>query len=78
MGRAAFSANADYLFGHFAYSGLNFAMNSGMNLALPIAEMEKFKVTFNIGAKDTLLIRSAGVENRASLVLAIGAENVIK
>ena len=78
LGRAAFSANADYLFGHFAYSGLNFAMNSGMNLALPIAEMEKFKVTFNIGAKDTLLIRSAGVENRASLVLAIGAENVIK
>lgn len=78
LGRAAFSASADYLFGHFAYSGLNFAMNSAMNLALPIAEMEKFKVAFNIGAKDTLFVRSSGVENRAGLVLAIGVENVIK
>lgn len=78
MGKVEMNANFDYLFGHFAYSGLNLAMNSALNFAVPIAEMEKFKVTFNFGAKDTLFLKSSGVENRAGLILAIGVENVVK
>lgn len=78
MGKVSMNLNADYLFGHFAYSGLNFAMNSALNFAIPIAEMEKFKVSFNFGAKDTLYLRSSGVENRTGLILAIGVENVVK
>ena len=78
LGKITMNMNADYLFGHFAYSGLNFAMNSALNFAIPIAEMEKFKVSFNLGAKDTLFLRSSGVENRTGLILAIGVENVVK
>lgn len=78
LGKLSLSANADWLFGHFAYGGLNYAMKSSLNMGLPIAEMEKFKVSFNLGAKDTLLVRDSGLENRLGLIIGIGVENVIK
>ena len=78
IGPLTLNANADWLFGHFASSDVNFAMKSALNMALPIAEMEKFKVTFNFGAKDTLFSRDTGFENRLGLIIGIGAENVIK
>lgn len=78
IGSLTISANADWLFGSFAYSDVNFAMKSALNMALPIAESEKFKVSFNLGAKDTLFARDTGLENRLGLIIGIGAENVIK
>ena len=47
-------------------------------MAFPYAEMEKVKLTFNIGVRDKILMKSSGFENRASIILAIGVENVIK
>lgn len=78
LGSAELSMNADYLLGHFAYDGLNFAMNSAINVAIPIMKMEKVQLNFNVGLKDTLYIKDSGVENRAGVILAIGAQNVIK
>ena len=70
--------NADYLLGHLVYDGLNFAMNSAINFTLPIMKMDKVQLNFNIGAKDTLFVKESGIENRAGIILAIGAQNVVK
>ncbi len=78
LGSAEFSMNADYLLGHFAYDNLNFALNSGLNFAIPIMTMDKVQLNFNLGVKDTLFVKESGIENRAGIVLAIGAQNVIK
>lgn len=78
LGKATLSLTADYLLGHLAYSDLNFAMNSSFNVAIPIAKMERVQLNFNAGVKDTLFIKDSGVENRAGIILAIGAQNVIK
>ena len=53
-------------------------MSAKVNFAIPIGEMQKVKLNLNVGLKDTLLIKADGIENRAGIVLAIGAENVIK
>lgn len=78
LGSIAFSGNYDYYLGHLAYSDLNSAMSAKVNFAIPIGEMQKVKLNLNVGLKDTLLIKADGIENRAGIVLAIGAENVIK
>ncbi len=78
LGGAEFTLNADYLLGHLAYDGLNFALNSAINFALPIMKMDKIQLNFNIGLKDTLFVKDSGIENRAGIILAIGAQNVIK
>lgn len=78
LGPAVLSMNADYLLGTLAYDGLKAGVNSAINLAIPMTTMEKLRITFNLGAKDTLFIKDSGIENRAGVVLAIGAENVIK
>ncbi len=78
IGKAVFSGHADYLLGHLATDDLKAAARGGLNLAMPIAEMEKVKVTFNMGLTDTLYVKESGIENRAGVILAIGAENVIK
>lgn len=78
LGETELSMNADYLLGHLAYDNLNFAMNGALNLAIPIMTMEKVRLNFNLGLKDTLYVKESGIENRAGLILAIGAQNVIK
>lgn len=78
VGSLALSGSYDYYLGHLAYSDLNSAMSAKLNLAIPIGEMQKVRMNFNIGLKDTLLIKTSGIENRACIVLAIGAENVTK
>lgn len=78
LGNAEFSLNADYLLGHLVYDGLNFAMNSAINFTLPIMKMDKVQLNFNIGVKDTLFVKESGIENRAGIILAIGAQNVVK
>lgn len=76
LGDVAFAFNYDYYLGHLAYEDLNVAMAAQVNFGFPIAEMDKVKLNFNLGLKDTFLMKTNGIENRAGIVLAIGAENV--
>lgn len=78
IGSAQFSLNADYYPGHFFYKDLNAAMGFGANICIPYAEMDRIKLTFNFGVKDYLFIKNNGIENRAKIIIAIGAENVIR
>ena len=49
------------------------------NALIPFAELEKVRLVFNFGARDTLLIlKSGGVENHLSAILGFGVENVIR
>lgn len=78
LGPATLSLNADYLLGTLAYDDLKAGVNSALNVSIPVAEMERVRLTFNLGVKDTLFVKESGIENRAGFVLAIGVENVIK
>ena len=49
-----------------------------MNVAIPFAELEKVKLNLNIGLRDKFFLKDEGMENRASLILAIGVENVVR
>ena len=46
--------------------------------AIPFAELEQVKLSLNIGLRDKVFMKETGLENRASIILAIGAENVGK
>lgn len=78
LGSATLSMSADYLLGTLAYGDLKAGINSKLNVAIPMTTMDKIKLTFNLGVKDTLFVKNSGIENRAGFILAIGAENVIK
>ncbi len=48
-------------------------------VSVPFAELERVKLVFNVGVRDTLLIKKQdGVENHASVILGFGVENVIR
>ena len=48
-------------------------------VSVPFAELERVKLVFNLGVRDTLLIKTKdGVENHASAILGFGVENVIR
>ena len=48
-------------------------------VSVPFAELERVKLVFNLGVRDTLLIKNQdGVENHASVILGFGVENVIR
>ena len=49
-----------------------------MNIEVPFAEMEKVKLNLNIGLRDKFFLKEDGLENRASVIMAIGVENVIR
>ena len=53
-------------------------MGAEANAQIPFADLDKVSLNFNIGLRDKVLVKASGLENRASLILAIGAENVIK
>ena len=78
LGNINISAALDYYVGHLYTPGVNFAMGGEVNFAFPFAEMEKVKLNLNIGLKDKFLLKNSGIENRASIILAIGVENAIK
>ncbi len=65
-------------------TGTYFGMGGEFNLSIPISYMEKARMTFNVGLKDAMFLKGtgfdnpSGIENRARLVLSIGAENVAK
>ena len=61
-----------------AQSNLNFAMGVNMNLEFAFASMDEVALNLNIGLRDKIFVKQGGFENRASLIFAVGVENVVK
>ena len=40
--------------------------------------MDEIALNLNIGIRDKIFIKDTGFENRASLIFAVGVENVVK
>lgn len=78
VGSSELDFGLDWYAGSLWTPNLNLALGGLVNMAFTYAEMEKVKLTFNIGVRDKILMKSSGFENRASIILAIGVENVIK
>jgi len=78
MGKTNLTMNYDYYAGHILYDNITSAMGAGLNLEIPFASVEQVKVTLNLGVRDKIFIKENGIENRANVVFAIGAENVNK
>ena len=57
---------------------MNLAMGGELNMSVPFTDMDKVRLSLNVGVKDTLFVKSSGIENRTRFILAIGAENVAK
>ena len=78
IGPAKLEIGADWLAGHLFYPDVTAAAGVAMNIAIPFAELEKVKLNFNIGVRDKFFLKEEGFENRASLIVAIGVENVVR
>lgn len=79
IGPARLDIGADWLAGHLFNDNIQMAAGASLNVEIPFAELEKVKLNLNIGAKDKIFLKKDnGLENRASLILAIGVENVIR
>ena len=78
LGSAGLTLDANYLFSGLM-TGDYQALSLKANIALAFAEMERIKLVFNFGARDTLLIlKQGGVENHLSAIIGFGVENVIR
>lgn len=78
LGPVLVDIGADWLAGHLFYSDVKVAVGAALNITIPFAELEKVKLNLNIGVKDKLFLKNEGMENRASVILAIGVENVVR
>ena len=78
IGPAMIDIGADWLAGHLFFSNIKVAAGAALNIAIPFAELEKVKLNLNIGLRDKLFLKDEGMENRASLIMAIGVENVVR
>lgn len=80
LGPVTLGLNADFYITSMirSISSSNAVAGAEMNMSVPISAMQKARLTFNLGVKDTLFLKDEGIENRARLILAIGAENVAK
>lgn len=78
LGASELDMGLDWYAGSLWTPGVNLAMGGLINMAFPYAEMEKVKLTFNLGLRDKIIMKDSGLENRASVILAIGVENVVK
>ena len=78
LGPIKVDIGADWLAGHLFNKNVDLALGGAMNVEIPFAEMEKVRLNFNIGVRDKFFMKKQGIENRASLILAIGVENVIR
>lgn len=78
IGPVAFTMNLDYYPGHLFYDDITAAMGAGANISVPFAKIDQVKLSFNLGVKDRIFLKDDGLENRANIILAIGAENVGK
>ena len=78
IGNTALTIDANYLLSGLI-TGDYQAMSLRANVSVPFAELEKVKLVFNLGARDTLLLlKGGGVENHISAILGFGVENVIR
>ena len=78
LGPINLDISADWLAGHLFAEKIDMAFGGAVNLELPFVTMEKIKLNFNIGARDRLFLKKEnGMENRASVILAMGVENVV-
>ena len=78
LGTAALNVDINYLFAGLIAGDCQ-TMSFKGSIAVPFAELEKVKLIFNLGARDTLLIlNKGGVENHLSAILGFGVENVIR
>ena len=78
LGPVKLDLGADWLAGHLFVKNVKAAAGAMLNISVPFAEMEKVKLNFNIGVKDKFFLKDDGMENRASVILAIGVENVVR
>ncbi len=80
LGFVTLGLNADFYITSMikSISSSNAVAGVEMNMSVPISAMQKARLTFNMGVKDTIFVKDEGVENRARVILAIGAENVAK
>lgn len=78
IGPAMIDIGADWLAGHLFFSNIKVAAGAALNITIPFAELEKVKLNLNIGLRDKLFLKDEGMENRASLIMAIGVENVVR
>lgn len=76
IGKSLFTIGADYYLGSFFDNNIKQAFGLNANFAIPFAEMEEVRLNFNIGVKDKFFIKNSGIENRATLILGFGVENV--
>ena len=78
IGKIGFNLDLNYLLSGIItgdYQGISFKGG----IAIPFAELERVKLVFNLGARDTLLIlNQGGTENHLSVILGFGVENVIR
>ena len=78
LGNAGLNLDVNYLFSGLI-TGDYQALSFRGGVTLPFAELERVKLMFNIGARDTLLIlKQGGVENHLSAIIGFGVENVIR
>ena len=78
IGPAKIDVGVDWLAGHLFFSNIKAAAGAALNVAIPFAELEKVKLNLNIGLRDKFFLKDEGMENRASLIMAIGVENVVR
>ena len=78
LGGVKLDLGADWLAGHLFVNDIKVAAALSMNVEIPFAEMEKVKLNFNVGVRDKFFLKNEGLENRASVIIAIGVENVIR
>ena len=78
VGNAGLTGDLNYLFAG-VISGDYQALSLNGGISIPFAELERVKLLFNLGARDTLIIKKqGGVENHLSAILGFGVENVIR
>ena len=78
MGKIALNLDVNYLLAGLI-AGDYQALSFKGSLAIPFAELEKVKLVFNLGARDTLLVlKKGGTENHLSAIIGFGVENVIR
>ena len=79
LGPVNLDIGADWLAGHLFNEKVQMAVGGSLNMEFTFAEMEKVKLNMNIGVRDRLFLKKEdGMENRASVILAIGVENVVR
>ena len=78
IGALKVDLGADWLAGHLFVKDVKAAGAASMNIEIPFAELEKVKLNFNLGVRDKFFMKNEGLENRASVIMAIGVENVIR